>query len=263
MDDAARKEALDLFEKLSSRLGSLNYQADKWVRNQSESWVKDLNWGITRVFGNDTGYLREISGKKLYYPKANVTNRENYFDRDRDFFLSLLDRISFDLRLKVTSTSTTAPEPKPRVQPKDNSLVVHPLWKGRYDVDTDLVFLAMPFSENWSDGVWDMISNIVSSAGMNCVRADETSGRVVMDDVWELICKAQVIIADLTAKNANVAYEVGLADVLGKPVILLSQTPNVAFDFLGSRLITYDNDFNGAKKLKKELTERLKKYKTT
>ena len=85
----------------------------------------------------------------------------------------------------------------------------------------------------------------------------------MIDDIWEGICKARVIVADLTAKNPNVTYEVGLADVLGKDVILLSQTPeDVPFDFLGLRLITYENSIGGVRKLSDELRKRFERFTT-
>ena len=95
---------------------------------------------------------------------------------------------------------------------------------------------------------------------MRCERADQKDGRIIMHDIWEGICKARVVIADLTSKNPNVTYEVGLADVLGKDVILLSQTPDdVPFDFLGVRLIIYENSFGGASKLSENLEQRIKR----
>jgi nucleoside 2-deoxyribosyltransferase len=44
-----------------------------------------------------------------------------------------------------------------------------------------------------------------------------------MQDVWNHINKARIIIADLTTRNPNVFYEVGIAHALGKDVILLTQ----------------------------------------
>ena len=136
---------------------------------------------------------------------------------------------------------------------------MNPHWSGRsFEVDPDLCFLLMPFREPWSDDAWTLIDGVVNSCGLRCERADEQEGRVVMDDIWEGISKARVVVADLTAKNPNVTYEVGLADVLGKQVILLSQAPDdVPFDFLGLRLITYENSIGGVRKLTEELRSRL------
>lgn len=140
-----------------------------------------------------------------------------------------------------------------------NYVIVNPHWKGRnFQIDEKLCFLLMPFKEPWSDDVWKLLEDIVTDCGYKCQRADEKDGRVVMDDIWEGIYKAKIIIADLTSKNANVAYEVGLADVLGKDVILISQTPDdIPFDFLGIRLITYENSIKGARELRGNLKRRL------
>lgn len=137
--------------------------------------------------------------------------------------------------------------------------LVNPHWQGRrFEVEANLCFLLMPFREVWSDDLWALIVGIVTRCGLKCERADEKDGRIVMNDIWEGISRARVVIADLTSKNPNVTYEVGLADVLGKEVVLLSQTPNdVPFDFLGLRLITYENSIGGVEKLTNQLEKRL------
>jgi hypothetical protein len=137
--------------------------------------------------------------------------------------------------------------------------LVKPRWAGAdLTAEDDLCFLLMSFREPWSDDVWILVERIVRDCGYRCQRADEKDGRIVMEDIWTGLVKARYIIADLTAKNPNVTYEVGLADVLGKDVILLSQSPHdIPFDFLGLRLITYENSIGGVRKLSTELTKRL------
>jgi hypothetical protein len=137
--------------------------------------------------------------------------------------------------------------------------LVKPRWGGGdFAPENNLCFLLMPFREAWSDAVWKLIDGIISDCHLRCERADEKDGRVVMDDIWTGIRKARYIIADLTSKNSNVTYEVGLADVVGKEVILLSQSAtDVPFDFLGQRLITYENSIQGVQKLSTELRRRL------
>lgn len=79
-----------------------------------------------------------------------------------------------------------------------------------------------------------------------------------MDDVWKGICSSRVVIADITGNNPNVAYEIGIADHLGKDLILLAQSTNpaeIAFDFRGNRLIPYDPECIEALRL--ELGKRL------
>jgi hypothetical protein len=151
---------------------------------------------------------------------------------------------------------------EPEIRRFKEMVVVNPRWPARgISVEADLCFLLMPFREPWSDDAWALIQNVILACGMRCRRADEQDGHVVMDDIWDGICRARVVIADLTAKNPNVTYEVGLADVLGKDVVLLSQTPtDVPFDFLGVRLVTYENSIGGVRRLSDELRKRLERF---
>jgi len=141
-----------------------------------------------------------------------------------------------------------------------DKVVVDPHWPGRnFEVEDDLCFVLMPFSEPWSDDVWELLQNIIrDECHMRPRRADMENGRIIMHDIWEGISKARYVIADLTARNPNVTYEVGLADTIGKPVILLSQsTTDIPFDFLGLRLVTYQNSIAGAHALTTKLRQKL------
>jgi len=54
---------------------------------------------------------------------------------------------------------------------------------------------------------------------------------MIMQQIWVYILNARVLIAELTGKNPNVFYELGLAHAQGKDVILLTQSINdVPFD---------------------------------
>jgi hypothetical protein len=121
-------------------------------------------------------------------------------------------------------------------------------------------FLLMPFGPSWSDGVEDAVSKAMRKCGMLCHRADKLTGRSIVIDIWQSICECGVIIADITDCNANVTYELGLADALGKNVILISQTANpewLAFDLLGLRLIVYSIQKDELPKLTENIVKRI------
>jgi nucleoside 2-deoxyribosyltransferase len=62
-----------------------------------------------------------------------------------------------------------------------------------------------------------------------------------MDQVWRGIRQAKVLVAELTSKNPNVFYELGLAHALEKPVVLVSSNQeDVPFDLRHIRAILYD-----------------------
>ena len=117
-------------------------------------------------------------------------------------------------------------------------------------------FVLMPFEEGMSAVYEHGIKPLVESLGMQCRRGDEMySTQGILSDIWQSIQTAEVIIADLTGKNPNVMYELGLSHSLWKRVILLSQNKDdVPFDLRAWRVIWYDFTFAGAARLKEELS---------
>jgi len=255
--DDATKEALRQLQELQAKIAAVSFE-----RTEAEVLVTHVQSTVALIFGREHPYFKNIARLKFYYARAYPENRAKYFADDRRAAAAAIDRMENELRLHGLAPKESAPK-SDQAPPKTTVILVDPIWKGRFEVEADLVFLAMPFSEPWSNDVWDSIKQIVTDAGMRCLRGDELGGRDVMEDVWEGICRARVVIADLTAKNPNVAYEVGLADAIGKDVILLTQTEKeVPFDFLRSRLIPSQDSISGSNKLKKDLLARLKKYTT-
>ena len=65
----------------------------------------------------------------------------------------------------------------------------------------------------------------------------------IINDIWEYTNKAKVILADLTGKNSNVFYELGLAHALAKPAILVTENINdVPFDLRSLRILEYNKN---------------------
>lgn len=118
----------------------------------------------------------------------------------------------------------------------------------------ELVFVLMPFGESWSDYIWSkQIKPIVEHMDglrLQCRRADDLFGQDVMQDVYESILTARLIIAEITGRNANVFYELGMAHSLGKDVVLLSQgEAHIPFDLRRFRHCIYSNDGPGYERL--------------
>ncbi len=126
--------------------------------------------------------------------------------------------------------------------------------------DENLCFVLMPFRPEMDEIYEDIIQPTIKELGMECKRADEIYhvGSII-DQIWYYIQVAGIIIADLTNRNPNVFYELGLAHASDKKVILLTQSiEDVPFDLRHLRCIEYDNTPRGAKKLKQSLIETLK-----
>ena len=58
---------------------------------------------------------------------------------------------------------------------------------------------------------------------------------------WRLINESRIVIADCTARNVNVFYEIGVAHTVGKDVILLCQnaSEDIPIDIRTQRVIEY------------------------
>lgn len=133
---------------------------------------------------------------------------------------------------------------------------LQPIFKGReFLVEKDLCFVLMPFREQFFRIYNEHIKPILQDVGLRVMKADDIFGTTeIMEDIWEHINKARIIVADVTGRNGNVFYELGIAHTVGKSVIILTQNENdVPFDLAHLRYIKYTDDKEGWNKLKSEL----------
>lgn len=122
----------------------------------------------------------------------------------------------------------------------------------------DSCFIMMPFADPIG-GYYDSIYKpAIEKAKLKADRADAEiygTGKII-DQIWKGITSARVLLAELTNRNANVLYELGLAHALHKPVVLVCSKANeedVPFDLRHVRVIYYDKDdpFWGTKLIEK------------
>jgi hypothetical protein len=117
------------------------------------------------------------------------------------------------------------------------------------------VFVLMPFHKKFDDAYELGIVAACSEAGAHCERVDKQYFRgKILDRIFHQIATADVLVAEMTGKNANVFYEVGYAHALGKEVILLTKIPkDIPFDLKDFPHIIYEN----ISSLKAELSQRV------
>lgn len=126
-------------------------------------------------------------------------------------------------------------------------------------INPNLCFVMMPFGSEELNIVYEdfIRPTIENRCNLTCERGDDLFGsNSIMDDIRKSIERARLIIADLTGKNANVFYEVGIAHTLDKSVLLLAQSmSDVPFDLRHRRVLLYDYSPRGCKKLERHLEE--------
>lgn len=134
---------------------------------------------------------------------------------------------------------------------------------GAEPVDDGLVAVMMPFDAGFKN-VASAISDACTTAGMKSQRADNIwIADHIIQDVVSLIAESKVVICDLTGRNSNVFYEMGIAHTLGKDVIMVTQNAaDVPFDVRHIRFITYHPNGEGLKAMTAEVAKRLETLKS-
>jgi hypothetical protein len=121
------------------------------------------------------------------------------------------------------------------------------------------IFVAMPFLEELK-AVWEHhIKPVAGRLGLTIKRGDDFfTAHAIMSDIWNAISGVRLVIADCTGRNPNVFYEIGIAHVIGKKVVLITQNPDdIPFDLLPYRHILYKDTRPGMKEFESKLTETL------
>lgn len=115
----------------------------------------------------------------------------------------------------------------------------------RSDTQPHRAFVVMPFGEAWSDDTRHFIRDAVDGLGgeLIAIRADEIAapGKITQQIATELV-NCDLIIADITGNNPNVAWELGFAFAHAKPCVILRRREpehDTPFDLYDHRRIDY------------------------
>jgi len=128
-------------------------------------------------------------------------------------------------------------------------------------------FVIMPVSgtksctqDEWTGIFEHMIKPAVTGSKLSydCERAKPLTGAFVRD-ILEGLNRSDVVIADLTDRNPNVCYELGIRHTLKRRTILIAQNiDDVPSDLRSYWVVTYGKDLTGAENFKKRVREILR-----
>jgi hypothetical protein len=123
-------------------------------------------------------------------------------------------------------------------------------------------FVVMQFEPPEYEALFqDVIEPVCRSEGLKAYRADSTYlPGLVIEDIKRQIAESRVVIAEITPSNPNVYYEVGYADALNKPLILIADREEglKPFDVRAYRTIFYENSIGGKNRIENDLRAYLK-----
>jgi hypothetical protein len=124
--------------------------------------------------------------------------------------------------------------------------------------DRPRAFVAMEYREPFDTFYREVIKPQAEKL-YEVVRIDEKSGPgVIFQDMQREISQSDVVIAEITPANPNVFYELGYAQALGKPTILLAQRGGkLPFDIASYRVVFYDDSIGGKSRVEEDLAKHL------
>jgi hypothetical protein len=108
-------------------------------------------------------------------------------------------------------------------------MVSLPAWPHRYPRRGDRrLFHVTPFRTTWADETKRRVSAACIEVGVTYRRHDDVSDPRIIRSLWDELCLASHVLVDLTELNANVALELGVAETLGKAILMVGQAGTVA-----------------------------------
>ena len=121
-----------------------------------------------------------------------------------------------------------------------------------------LISVMMPFSAGFA-GTYNAIKRVAEHMNLECLRADDIwNNTTFIQDIFDLIYCAKIVVVDFTGRNPNVMYETGIAHTLGKIVIPITQSiDDIPSDLGHHRALKYLPNEQGYKDLSNELWKRI------
>lgn len=128
----------------------------------------------------------------------------------------------------------------------------------------------MPFDDEIANDAYKLIAKpVCKEFDLDVQRADEIfTSNPILDDIIASIDESTVVIADISGKNPNVFYELGMSHTLKRTQTILithEEYNGTPFDIAHFRIIKYENIISGKaiyeNQLKKTLRHLLRDYK--
>lgn len=175
---------------------------------------------------------------------AEQTLGQNWFRNNRGGIVPLEDIDGATLRDRVFHQGATGKmwvEPNPFLLPQT-----------QFQVQERQIFVV----QSWQllDSVYPYIKEILTDAGYSVVYAGDRDGQVIFSDIWLMLNESEAILVDYTNRRPNVYLEYGMALVLGKPIIAITQNPeDIPSDTPNLKYIVYQDSLKGLERLKSQL----------
>lgn len=232
---------------------SLN--GDLYQRDFNET-IKYVSEGTFGEYGIEFKWFTSIDKKVLISSKDILNRASQVKDFSSRVNLMGLDEIFFDA---IQESSKQLAENI--IEKEINTVNINPIFKARdLTVDENMVFCVLPFNDERIE-IFDEVlkPKLEQEFGLTVVRSGNIfePNQNLPETIWTYINQSKFVIADISDKNANVFYELGICHTIGKPVISICDEESLDKDY-GGRLpfdigmintIFYKNKGTGMEKL--------------
>lgn len=122
-----------------------------------------------------------------------------------------------------------------------------------------LCFVIMPFSKERKEVYKFGIAPACQQAGYEAKRVDELVGHFNINrKIIEYLFRCDAVVAEITDKNPNVFYEMGVAHAIANKTIMIAQDADkLPFDIRNYRCIIYEQSVEGLQRLQEEIVRSL------
>ena len=179
-------------------------------------------------------FFRNTVVDTYHVPEADYQDFKTIFQESLEK-ANLLEKHGDKTRVLDVTEEVDTPEAK--------SARIQKLGSGVSVKQGESCFVMQPFAKPHGDYYEKIFRPAIEKTGLNPVRADNdifATGKII-DQVLRGITQAKVLVAELTTRNPNVFYELGIAHALNKPVVMISANEaDVPFDLHHIRIIYYD-----------------------
>jgi len=127
------------------------------------------------------------------------------------------------------------------------------------NIDPELVFVLTPFHPR-ERATYSAIVEAFGAFHVKVLRGDEQGAEGdVLRHIVSMMVRARIVVANISSRNPNVMYELGIAHALGKPVIMISSVTDgeLPFDVKTQRIVFYKSRADLISKLREEVARRL------
>jgi hypothetical protein len=126
----------------------------------------------------------------------------------------------------------------------------------RFDGSQKGIFVVQAWA--LKETVLPILKAVCKEQGFAVTHAEDRQGQVIFEDIWILMNECEAVIVDFTAKRPNVYLEFGMALVLGKPILAITQEEkDLPSDTPNLKYIKYRGDINAHHDLSKYLPRAL------